>query len=170
MVLLERRRKQARILMHRNVRYPPSSSILKTNGPISKRKVHRCQSVIFRKKSVLDGRKSGKNRTNVSETTFFCNRQFTLVFFHSFDYFSDDVKKRYEQQAVAEKQKYEVKMSEYKKSGGGASSPAKGGKATAKASSSKKPAAKGGSKKAPAKSKSSDEDNDDDDDDDEDEE
>ncbi len=37
---------------------------------------------------------------------------------------SDDVKKRYEQKAAVEKQKYEKRLAEYKKSGGGGS-PAK---------------------------------------------
>ena len=32
---------------------------------------------------------------------------------------SDDVKKRYEQKAAVEKQKYEARLAEYKKSGGG---------------------------------------------------
>ncbi|CAF0757804.1 unnamed protein product [Adineta steineri] len=82
---------------------------------------------------------------------------------------TDDTKKRYEQKAAVEKQKYEVRVAEYKKSGGGgaSSSPAKGGKGGAKASSSKKASPKKGAAKKPAsKSKSSDEDNDDDDDED----
>ena len=79
---------------------------------------------------------------------------------------SDDVKKRYEQKAAVEKQKYEARLSEYKKSGGG-SSPAKGGasKGASKAAASKKSPKKPATKKS-AKSKSSEEDNDEDDDDD----
>ncbi|CAF1169271.1 unnamed protein product [Rotaria magnacalcarata] len=71
---------------------------------------------------------------------------------------SDDVKKRYEQKAAVEIQKYEVRLAEYKKSGGVSS--ARGDKAAAKASESKIPA---------SKSKSSDENSDDDDDEDSDE-
>ena len=81
---------------------------------------------------------------------------------------SDDVKKRYEQKAAVEKQKYEVRLSEYKKSGGGSSSPAKAAsKGSAKAAPAKKSPKKPAKKSA--KSKSSEEDNDDDDDDEEDE-
>jgi hypothetical protein len=82
---------------------------------------------------------------------------------------SDDTKKRYEQKAAVEKQKYEQRLSEYKKSGGGvgAGSPAKGSKGPAKAPANKKSPRKPAAKKASAKSKSSDEDNEDDDDEDE---
>lgn len=75
---------------------------------------------------------------------------------------SDDVKKRYEQKAAVEKQKYEARLAEYKKSGGGDA--AKAGKGAAKAAPSKKPAKKPAGKKA-AKAKSSDEEDDDDDED-----
>ena len=78
---------------------------------------------------------------------------------------SDDVRKRYEQKAAVEKQKYEARLSEYKKSGGGSSSPAKASKGPAKGASAKKSPKKPAPKKS-AKSKSSEEDNDDDDDDD----
>jgi len=87
---------------------------------------------------------------------------------------SDDVKKRYEQKAAGEKQKYEVRLAEYQKSGGGggsasAKTAAKGG-AKAVASSKKSPAKKAPAKKSSAKAKSSEEEDDDDDDIDDDEE
>jgi len=87
-----------------------------------------------------------------------------------FVFYSDDVKKRYEQKAAIEKQKYEQRLAEYKKSGGGvaSSSPAKG-KGPSKAPAKKSPKKPVG-KKAAAKSKSSEEDNDDDDDDEDDDE
>ncbi len=114
--------------------------------------------MIFRKKLVQDGKKLGKNKINFKRKK---TKNFSL---------SDDVKKRYEQKAAVEKQKYEVRVAEYKKSGGGASSvsPAKGSKGSSTASSSKKSPRKPVGKKAATKS--SEEDNDDDDDDDEDEE
>ncbi len=115
--------------------------------------------MIFRKKLVQDGKKLGKNKIN------FKRKKKTKNFS-----FSDDVKKRYEQKAAVEKQKYEVRVSEYKKSGGGggASSPAKASKGASKASSSKKSPRKPAPKKGAAKAKSSDEEDDDDDEDDED--
>ncbi|CAF3084539.1 unnamed protein product [Rotaria socialis] len=81
---------------------------------------------------------------------------------------SDDVKKRYEQKAAVEKQKYEVRLSEYKKSSGSGSPAKASAKGSAKAAPSKKSPKKPVGKKS-AKSKSSEEDNDDDDDEDEDE-
>ncbi len=112
---------------------------------------------IFPKKLAHDGRKLGKQT------------KFRFAFFIDF-LFSDDVKKRYEQKAAVEKQKYEVRVSEYKKSGGGggASSPAKASKGASKASSSKKSPRKPAPKKGAAKAKSSDEEDDDEDEDDED--
>ena len=81
---------------------------------------------------------------------------------------SDDVKKRYEQKAAVEKQKYEVRLSEYKKSSGSGSPAKAAAKGSAKAAPSKKSPKKPVGKKS-AKSKSSEEDNDDDDEEDEDE-
>ena len=79
---------------------------------------------------------------------------------------SDDVKKRYEQKANVEKQKYEVRLAEYKKSVG-SSSPAKAASKGASKAPAKKSPKKPVGKKSAAKSKSSEEDNDDDDEDDE---
>lgn len=148
--------------MPRNDHCPRSSSSPKTNDPTSRRRTHRCPSATFPKKSAVDGRKSGESSRPSSARR--ASPSCALS--------SEDVKKRYEQKAAVEKQKYEARVAEYKKGGGGASSsPAKGGKGASKAASSKKaPAKKGPAKKGGSKAKSSDEDNDDDDDDDEDDE
>lgn len=112
--------------------------------------------MILPKKSVQDGKKLGKT---IDLFVFLLRLTVRLS--------SDDVKKRYEQKAGVEKQKYEQLVADYKKNGGGAASgsPAKG-KAASKGGASKKSPKKPAGKKTAAKAPSSDEDNDDDEDDD----